>query len=305
MFASWIIRAYTRRAGLTRSSAATLQGVVSIVLSLVVALGKAYLALRLHSLALWADVANTASDSITSLFMVAGFRAASSPPDRDHPYGHGRAEELVGLLLSLVLVWSAIELISSGWHRVRGQPGDLWAGASLWMLVVLTAMAVVKEWLARFALHLGQKVGAPALVADAWHHRVDGLAGAAVVVGLLVADLGYPRVDGWLAMGIAGLMARTGVMLGLGVVSRLLGERPSDQVVAGIGQVARGVEGVEEAHQVRVHHYGHRQVISLNIHVAPRLSVERSHSIATEVERRVSDSLPGSDVVVHVEPGPG
>lgn len=305
MVTSWILRAYTRRAGLSRSSAATLQGGLSIVLNLVVAAGKAYLALQLHSLALWADAANTASDSVTSLSMVAGFRAASSPPDREHPYGHGRLEELVTLLLSLVLVWSAVELIRSGWHRVQGQPGDPWAGASIWMLAVLVAMAVVKEWLARFALYLGQTVGAPALVADGWHHRVDGLAGAAVVIGLLVANLGYPRVDGWLAMGIAGLMARTGVSLGLGAVSRLLGEKPSDQAVAAIGQAAREVEGVEAARQVRVHHYGHRQVISLDIHVAPRLSVERSHRIATEVERRIRDSVPGSDVVVHVEPGPG
>jgi len=305
LLTSWILRAYTRRTGLTRSSAATLQGVLSVAINLAVALGKVYLALRLHSLALWADAANTASDSLTSLSMVAGFRAAASPPDREHPYGHGRWEELVALLLSLVLVWSAVELIVAGWHRVQGEAGDPWDGAALWMLAVLAVMALAKEWLARFALHLGQAVGAPALVADAWHHRVDGLAGAAVVAGLFVSNLGYPRIDGWLAMGVAGLMARTGVVLGLGVVSRLLGERPSGQVVTAIGQAARGVDGVEEAHQIRVHHYGQRQVISLNIHVEPRLSVEHSHGIATEVEQRVREALPGSDVVVHVEPGPG
>ncbi|MEW6523736.1 MAG: cation diffusion facilitator family transporter [Bacillota bacterium] len=300
MFTGWIIRRYVRGKPLTRSSAASLQGAVSVVLNILLAAFKVVLAMRLHSLALWADAAHTASDLVTSLSIVAGFRAATLPPDRNHPHGHGRLEDMVTLFVSLALVWSALGLARAGWLRAQAPVAENAAG---WMLLVLAGMAAVKEWMARLALHLGKKVDAPALVADAWHHRVDGLAGAAVVVGLLLSNLGYRGVDAFLAMGIAALVARTGAMLCIGAVSRLLGEKPPEHVVETIAHAALAVDGVDHAHGVRVHHYGSRRVVSLNIHVAPQLSVRRSHDIATQVEHGIGDSLPGSEVVVHVEPG--
>jgi cation diffusion facilitator family transporter len=282
-----------------RLAAAALEGGVAVAVNLILALGKLALAAGVDSLALLADAAHTASDLATSLIMVVGFRAAHRPPDHEHPYGHGRLEQITALALSLALLWAGLSLAWAGWRRSGHLNVPVVPG---WSPVVLLALAGAKEWLARFSLYLGRRMNAQALIADGWHHRADALSGAAVACSLALSRLGYPRVDSLLGMAIGLLVVRTGGSVARRAVSSLLGERASDQLVDGITGVARAVPGVERAGSVRVHHYGDHRVVSLHIEVRPNLNVEDSHLIATVVEEKVRAHALGAEVVVHVEP---
>lgn len=250
-----------------------------------------------NSIALKADAFHTYGDMISSIVLLVSMRVAVSPPDKKHPHGHGRAEALGTLILSALLIATAIEFAHQSFHRLMS-PQLL--PRTAWVIPVLLVFWAFKEWMARFSIYLGSRASSDALKADGFHHRSDAWATLLVVMSFMGSYVGYPRLDAIFGFGVVGFIGWAGVSMAWAMMSRLLGEAPSNETIARIVAAAASVRGVRGVHSVEVHDYGNRHVASLHIEVSPNMKTGDSHNVATLVEEALSRRLDMS-ALVHIE----
>src|SRR5690606_12658926 len=171
---------------------------VGIFGNLALAILKGVVGLFSGSQALIADAVNSASDVAGSLAVLIGLRAARRPPDRDHPYGHGKAESIAAIIVSVLLILVGFEVARGAVETLLFTEGPIPPPETyaIWALVVAIA---VKELLFRYSYRLGRQLNSQALIASAWDHRSDVLASGAALVGVIAAILGGTYGIGWLS----------------------------------------------------------------------------------------------------------
>ena len=275
-----------------------LEGWVSVILNIVLFVIKLMFGLAINSVSLIADAVHTLADVITSGVVIISFRVAGKPGDREHPYGHGRAEPIATLIIAVLLGMVGFEFLMESVQRLfRPEVVEY----SFSVMIVLLASAVLKEWLYHFAKEIGERIDSAAIIGDAWHHRTDAIASLGIGVGLLGVLLGYPKIDAWLGLVVSGLIIYTAYEIGREGAGKLMGERPSDELVEAITVCALEVEGVLGIHCIELHEYGIQKYLTAHVEVAPDLDVVRAHELCNIVEKKVSKEL-GAEILIHIEP---
>lgn len=271
----------------------------SLVGLLATALVQAVIAILSGSVALLADTIHNFGDAATAVPLWVAFAVARVKPSRRFPHGYGRAEDLAGLLIVLIILASAL---ATGYQSIlrilRPKPvGYLWAVAAASGLGFLGNEAV-----ALFRIKVGREIASAALVADGYHARVDGLMSLAVLVGAAGVWLGYPVADPTVGMLITLAILAIAWRSGREVFIRMVdGVEP--EVPDAVERAAHRVPGVQEVADVRARWSGHRLTLELTVAVDPALSVTDGHSIAKEVRHRILHRVPHvAQVTVHVDP---
>lgn len=255
-----------------------------------------------HSQALIADAVESLADILSSIIVWRGLVVAETPPDEDHPYGHGKAEPLAAATVSAMLLLAAILI---AYHSFRGiiEPR---AAPSAWTLIVLVAVIAAKETLFRFVLHEAEHTESAAMKADAWHHRSDAITSAAAFIGISIAVMGgkgYENADNWGALVAACVIAFSGWRQLQPAFNELMDRSPDRAIIERIRRVAETVPGVDRVEKCFVRKMGYRLYADMHVEVDPQMTVVRSHEIAHQVKDRVCAELPTvRDVLVHVEP---
>lgn len=281
-----------------RQKYGSLGGWVSIILNIVLFAIKLFFGILINSVSLIADAVHTLADVFTSAIVVVSFKIGSLPKDKEHPFGHGRAEEIATLIIAVLLVVVGIEFLQQSFSRFFSpQPVEY----SLVVLVAMLFAAAIKEWMYHFSKDLGIRIESQALIADAWHHRTDAFASVAVGVGLLGVLMGYTKVDAILGVIVSGLIIYTGYEIGRDVVNRLLGVRPSDELVEAINGCAKKVDGVQGLHNLELHEYGEKKYLTAHMEVCRLLDITEAHKISELVEKRINEAL-GVKILIHIEP---
>jgi cation diffusion facilitator family transporter len=250
------------------------------------------------SVSLLANAVHTASDILTSVAVIVGFKISSKGPDQKHPYGHGRVEYLVGLAVAVSLVGVGIGFIVDACRRLS-------AGTIMQPSLVAIAVAIfsifIKELMFRLAVFLGKLIDSEALTADAWHHRSDAFTSVLVLVAVCGS---YFRI-GWLdpvsAFLIAGFIIYTGGEVAYQACNKIIGTSPSAALLCNLEKEALAVEGVLDVHDLEVHDYGMHKSITLHIKVAGNTSLFQAHKIAHLVKDRLEGKL-DCRVIVHPDP---
>lgn len=279
-----------------RKKVAYLEAWVSIGGNFLLAITKAVLGLLVNSISLIADAVHTASDVLTSLVVLLGFRLSALPPDEKHPYGHGRIEFIATLIIAIMLMGVGIKFGASSYQRFLENTPVM--GSSI-VAVVMIAAALVKEWMSRFSIDLGQRIDSSALIADAWHHRTDAIASVLVAVAIVASQYGYYRVDAVLGAAVSLLIMYTGIEIFKDSSSKLIGEGDREYINR-IDELALTVDSVLATHDISVHDYGASKVITVHIEVDQSLSRERAHEVAHKVEDIINDKL-YAVTTVHVD----
>jgi len=176
-----------------RTRIGVLQGWVSITVNVVLFVLKLVIGIMAGAVSVIADAVHTLSDVISSAIVIWGFKQAQKPADKEHPYGHGRAEYIATLIIAILLCVAGIEFIEAAFKRIRNPQ---LIEVKWWMVIVLAATIVFKEVTARYAKFLSSKVASGTLHADAWHHRTDAISSLLVVVAMIAGIYGYPAFDG-------------------------------------------------------------------------------------------------------------
>ncbi len=255
-----------------------------------------------HSQALIADAVESLADIFSSIIVWRGLVVAETPPDEDHPYGHGKAEAIsaaiVSIMLLLAAAWISVEaLVVITLPRVAPSP---------YTLIILIGVIVVKELLFRFVLKESETVQSSAVRTDAWHHRSDAITSGAAFVGIciaLVGGKGYETADNWAAVAAAVVIGLNGWRLLIPALNELMDRVPDKILVDRIRLVAQEIPGVERVEKCFVRKMGYQFQVDMHIEVDPNMTVQRSHEISHDVKDRVREKIPVvRDVLIHIEP---
>jgi len=268
------------------------------VVNLVVCAVKLVPGLLIGSVSLIADAFHSLGDVLSSLVVIWGFRFASKPSDEEHPFGHGRLENIASLVIAIMLFVTAWEFGKASVQRLL-HPQTV--TASFWLLVVLAMSAALKEWLSRLSLTLGRRIKSAALLGDFWHHRSDVIATGIVILALLAANVGWWWVDGLGGLLVSLIIAWAAWQILRDSVNPLIGEAPSPQVLTEMREAALSVPGVDAVHDLIVHRYGGLVVTSVHVEVSSEMDIERGHEVAEEVENRLNARFADWSVV-HIDP---
>jgi len=298
-FNQWLFKKIYPKEAPERKSIGYLEGWISIVGNTLLFLFKLLAGLYLNSISLIADAFHSLSDVITSGIVIVGFKLGGKPPDKKHPFGHGRIEQIATILIAFILLVVAYDLGKSSLNRIfKPQTVEF----NIYILIILIISALFKEWMASFSIFLGEKIDSQALLADAWHHRSDAIAAILVSVGLLTAKFNLYRVDGIMGLIVSGFIAWVGIDIAKKSSSLLIGESPDQKLVEQVKRITSDTPGVLDCHDLSVHDYSNTKFITLHIEVKKDLSAQEAHDIALKVQRAIEDEIPEARVTVHVDP---
>jgi len=282
----------------SRAGMRTLWGSFGVLLA--TALIQALVVWLTGSVALLSDTLHNVADAGTAIPLAVAFRLADRPPTRRFTYGYGRAEDLAGLVVLVVIAGSAVIAVVESVRR-------LVAPAPVGHLPVLAAAAVIgflgNELAARWRIRTGRRIGSAALVADGQHARVDGFTSLAVLVAAGGSAIGWRWVDPVIGLVVAVAIGLVLVGAARGVLGRLL-DAADPAVVARAGELAAATPGVLAVPELRLRWAGHGQWAEVTVVVDPDSSLLRAHGIAHDVEHRLRHGLPRL-VRAHVHPHPG
>ncbi|WP_166238779.1 cation diffusion facilitator family transporter [Paenibacillus turpanensis] len=280
---------------------------IGIVGNIILAAVKGFVGWMSGSKALIADAAHSASDVAGSFAVLLGLRAAKQPPDEDHPYGHGKAESIAAIIVSVLLLLVGIEIAISSLKSMYA--GNLEA-PKMYALLVIAGSIVIKEAMFRYKYNLGKKLSSQALIANAWEHRSDVYSSIAALIGVGGAVIGGFLGIPWLyyldpvaGIVVAAMVLRMGYHLVKesihNTMDHVLHEEDAKELVDEVQRV-RGVMSVDE---LRAREHGHYVVVDVKISVNPRISVLEGHDIAKSVKHQLLDKFGHvSDVFIHVNP---
>ncbi|SKB00644.1 cation diffusion facilitator family transporter [Prosthecobacter debontii] len=274
----------------------------SIVLNAGLAVVKVTAGILGHSYALIADGIESVNDIFASLMVWVGLKVAEKPPDDDHPYGHGRAEQLAGLFSALSLLAAGGTIAWQSVHNIMHRH----TSPEWFTLPILVVVIIVKEGLSRYAMRKSDETTSTALKGDAWHHRADAITSGAALLGISVALLGG---DGYeMADDVAALVGCFIIFLnGFFMLKTALHENMDGAATEELYQEARDigatVPGVKMIEKLRMKKSGLGYHMDIHVQVEGSLSVAEGHRIGHDVQ----DALKASDrrfldIIVHVEP---
>src|SRR5437660_9371103 len=270
--------------------------------SLVAALGLAALklatALATGSLAMLSEAARPGLDALVTALTLYAVAVAARPPDADHPYGHGKAENVAAMAEAVALLLLAATLGRQAVLRLMhpGPPIRL----AWYAFAVMGASMALDAFRFRVLAATGRKYHSPALLADAVNFKADLLTSAAVLLGLAAVKLGYKQADAIGGLVVACYVAVQAVLIGRRSVDALMDRAPAD-AMRRIRRAAGGIPGVE-VRRVRLRYAGGQPQTDVVVGVSRTVPLERAHSLTEAVEDAIRSVEPGADVVVHVEP---
>jgi cation diffusion facilitator family transporter len=250
--------------------------------------------------AVFADGIESACDFIAILTTMIALNVGRKPYDKQHPYGHGKAESLSAIFVALVIFgtggWILYKSVTTIINSEYSSPQMIAVGAAF--LTIIT-----KEWLYRFSMKGGSSIESPALLAVAKDHRKDAITSVATLIGVTGAFFGIRIMDPLAAGLTAFFIFHIGWQTLKSASHDLMDGLPDEGLLATITAIARGVEGVEHVHEIRGRRSGQYLIIDLKLEMDPEMTVKQSHAIATEVKRRIFAKYQNvGDVMIHVNP---
>jgi cation diffusion facilitator family transporter len=250
--------------------------------------------------AVFADGLESACDFVAMLSAMIALKIGRKPFDSEHPYGHGRAESIAAVLVSLVIFGTGCGIlyksISTLLNRDFVEPQ---------LIAVLAALAtiVIKEILYRCTRSVSNKLQSPAVEAIARDHRKDALTSVATLIGVGGAYLGATLMDPLAAGLTAFFIFYIGWSTFRGATHDLMDGQPPEEFVSEIKAMTEGVCGIEHVHEIRGRRSGQYLIIDLKLDMDPDMTVKRSHEISVEVKKLIFDRFPNvGDVMVHINP---
>ncbi len=279
---------------------------VGIVGNLLLAVVKLIIGLLANSRALIADAAHSASDVVGSVAVLIGLRAAERPPDEDHPYGHGKAESVSSIIVSVLLVFVGLEV---GYASIKSLFNPIVAPEFIAIWAAIGSM-VVKEAMFRYKYNLGKKLNSQSLIANAWEHRSDVYSSFAALVGIGGAILGEMLNISWMVYldPLAGifvslLVLKMSYQLLMESIHSTLDHVLHEEQTVALREHIEQVPGVMRIDQLRARETGHYQIVDVKVGVDPRITVEEGHRIGKRVKQSLMQQFPQvRDVFIHINP---
>ena len=280
---------------------------VGFVVNLVLSIVKLIAGLVGRSGAMVADAVHSFSDLATDVVVIAFARISAKPRDPGHDYGHGKYETLATIIISLALAVVGAGILVDSIERIRiVLDGGLLPRPGVIALVAAVVSIIVKEILYRYTVRVGRQIQSPSVIANAWHHRSDALSSLGTLVGIGCAYfLGskWRIADPVAALLVAVFIFKIAFDLIRNGLGELLEQSLPEDVEEEILHIVTANPEVREPHNLRTRRIGASIAIEVHVRMDGRMTVEHSHGLTVEIERRLRERFGEETMIaIHVEP---
>ncbi len=255
-----------------------------------------------NSYALIADAIESTADIFSSFLVLFGLKYASRPADKNHPYGHGRAEPLITFLVVGFLITSATIIAYESIKNI-GTPHEL---PKIWTLFVLIPLIIWKEISFQLVIQKAKETNSSSLKADAWHHRSDAITSIAALIGISIAlyfGNGYETADDWAALFASGFILYNSYKIFRPALGEIMDEHLYDDLVDDIRKVSLSCAGVVATEKCFVRKAGMKYHVELHAIVQSDITVKYGHEIAHNLKDTLLNDIPQlGHVLIHIEP---
>ena len=272
---------------------------VSLVALLVTAIFQVGIVAISGSVALLADTIHNFSDALTAIPLGIAFTLSRRARNSRYTYGYGRAEDIAGVIIVMMIFITAVEAIRQSIQKIMDPQPISNIG---WVAVAAVIGFLGNEFVAIFRIRTGKQIGSAALVADGNHARTDGFTSLAVLAGVIGVWLGYPLLDPIVGLGIGAAILVIVWRSAQDIYYRVM-DAVDPEITELVKKTASKVQGVLEINNVAIRWVGHRQRAEFHITVDCLMPTCQSHAIAENVRHELFHALPAlADITVHVDP---
>ena len=273
----------------------------SVAVALLLIIGKLSAWAYTGSTSILASLTDSLMDSLASLVNLFAVRYSLQPPDRDHRFGHGKAESVAAVAQAAFVLGSGVLLllhcVERLWQQTPHQVQH--TGAGIAVISVAMALTLVLLLVQGYAIRL---TNSEALRADRVHYRSDLLLNVVVLMALAGATRGWASLDLYLGMAIALFIAGSALVLGRNAMSGLMDQELPDTIDDEIRALALTPAGVTGVHDLRSRRSGRDYMIQLHIEIDDNRSLLEAHEITETIESRIRELYPNADVIIHQDP---
>ena len=281
-----------------RNKIARRAGWISILVNILLFGFKYWAGIASGSVAIIADAWHTLSDSITSAVVIIGIWYSVKPADRDHPFGHGRAEILAAVIVGVLLAVIGFEFLLESVQRLQEKEAAEYGSLAI---AVTAASVLIKEGLAQYTRIAGKRSGSKALKADSWHHRSDAISSLVILAGIFLNSLAW-WIDGVLGIMVSLLIFYAAYDILRDTFDTLLGEKPDRDTVRKVMEICRqNLDPEVYPHHIHIHRYGSHTEMTLHIKLRKDLPLGEAHDIASHIEDTIRERLE-IEATIHMEP---
>lgn len=250
------------------------------------------------SIAILADAWHTLSDSLSSIIVLVGVKISSKPADKEHPFGHGRAEWIASIIIAVLLSIIAFNFLVEAYHKLaEKQSADFGRIA----VIVTIVSIILKEALAQFAIRTGKRINSTSLKADGWHHRSDAISSVIILIGIFLGPY-FWWIDAVLGVVVAILIFYAAYEILRDAGNSLLGTKPSEKEKISIKAIANEVAGQDmRVHHIHLHRYGNHLEVTFHVFLPEEMTLKETHRLLEEIE---DELLKREDMYATIHPEP-
>ncbi len=272
----------------------------SVAVASVLIVGKLYAWTVTDSVSLLSTLIDSLLDAAASLVNLLAVRHALQPADREHRFGHGKAEALAGLAQSAFITGSAAFLLIEAIERLANPKTIAGTEIGYWVMVVSIVLTLA---LVIFQRYVVKRSGSVAISADSLHYQSDVLINASVMVSLyLTSQMNLPLADPLFAVAIAAYIIHTAWKIGSEAFQILMDRELPDEDRKKIREIVMSQPGVLGMHDLRTRSSGTQAFIQLHLELDGELKLKDAHVISDRVELEVGSAFPNAEVIVHEDP---
>lgn len=282
-----------------RASYGILGSIVAIVANVFLFILKIIIGTVSASLAITADAFNNLSDAVSSAIGYAGVKLSQKPADEEHPFGHGRVEYLITLLVAVLVILVGYSFFTESIDNIRNKNSIIFS----WVVIICLVLSIfVKLWLSFFSKNLGKKINSGVLTASGTDALADVMATAVTLLSMLVYKFTDVSIDGYVGIFVALLIIWAGIGIIRDTIRPLIGEPIAKETVDEIINHVESYDGILGTHDLIVHDYGpNKKMASIHAEVPKERDVLLSHEIIDKIEQDCYKKL-GIFLVIHMDP---
>jgi ferrous-iron efflux pump FieF len=272
----------------------------STTVALILVVAKLWAWLQTDSVSLLSSLVDSLLDMAASLVTLFAVHHAVQPPDREHRFGHGKAESLAGLGQAILISGSVVFLTLESVHRlIRPEPVESTEAG----MIVVVGSVVLTGVLILFQRYIVQRTGSIAINADSLHYRSDLLLNGSVLAGLFLAGrFGWLWADPLFALVVAAIIAHSAWRIVRDAIDVLMDRELPDEERRRIREIATDHAGVAAVHDIRTRSSGTKVFIQLHLEMDGDKPLREVHAIGDKVMHAVEAAFPDAEVLVHHDP---
>lgn len=282
-----------------RNQYGTVAGIFGIVTNLILFLIKLVIGIIANSVTIMADAFNNLSDFGSCIVTIIGFKLASKPADKEHPYGHARYEYVTGIIVSLLMLVMGVIFAKTSIEKIFA-PEEIKLGIETYTVLIVAILGKVLQMVVY--LDFAKSIKSSTIKATAMDARNDILTTLAVLITMIVMGIFKINIDAYIGLLVSGFIILSAINSLKDTINPLLGNVPSKEKVEKIKEKILSHKEIIGIHDLRIHSYGEQNdFVTVHAEVPDTMNIVEAHEIADIVEREFKEEL-NIDLTIHIDP---